>query len=359
MSSGPEFVVELDEHRNPKTAKRHGREIHLFDENQDFCDLLTWARVQHRKPEEVGTLASIYLSRYFADKAALINFCTVDGTMLAVHHWPMNPEFVTAQPTQTYNITFYPLFQCHTAKGHTIRQLRDGIAAGDEPFLMVTKSVVQELTAELNDENSAARRLSSWPIERSFVYIDVSDFSKYEAGQQALIINTITRLVHYDEFWTADIFKCFEAMLCIGDGYVFVIRDAVQATSFAANLAHVIELIVAKEMVPVEFHFRMGVHSGPVYSFWDPGRKDWNYAGAGINGGNRVLSAIGKETDDVLFVSDAVRSKIIAQGDQTSFYRNLIPNLQNRGRRADKHGKLWRVFEVNHTGVAPIPVALQ
>jgi class 3 adenylate cyclase len=148
-------------------------------------------------------------------------------------------------------------------------------------------------------------------------------------------------------------------MLCIGDGYIFVIPSAVTAINFAANLAHVIEVIVAKGWAPVDFHFRMGVHCGPVYCFWDVGRRDWNYAGAGINGGNRVLQAIGKETDDVLFVSDAVRSRVIAKSDQTTFFRNLIGNLHNRGRRADKHGKLWRVFEVNHTGVAPLPTSLQ
>jgi len=40
----------------------------------------------------------------------------------------------------------------------------------------------------------------------------------------------------------------------------------------------------AKDLLHVDFHFRIGVHVGDVYSFYDPGRKDWNYIGDGING---------------------------------------------------------------------------
>jgi class 3 adenylate cyclase len=120
----------------------------------------------------------------------------------------------------------------------------------------------------------------------------------------------------------------------------------------------VIEVMVAKRIVPVEFHFRMGVHVGLVYCFWDAGRNGWNYAGSGINGGSRVLSAIGKDTDDVLFISAEVRQQIIAANDQTSVFRDLIANLHNRGRRNDKHGNSWRVYEVNHTAVGRLPEGL-
>lgn len=57
--------------------------------------------------------------------------------------------------------------------------------------------------------------------------------------------------------------------MCIGDGYIFVFREAMEATYFAAYLAHLIEVMVANRQLPVNFHFRMGVHVGPVYTFWE------------------------------------------------------------------------------------------
>jgi hypothetical protein len=94
-----------------------------------------------------------------------------------------------------------------------------------------------------------------------------------------------------------------------------------------------------------EFHFRMGLHVGPVRWFWDPRYQRWNYVGQGINGGNRVLSAIGKETDDVVFVSGDVRAAIRAEQVGST----LPKFMHNRGRRADKHNRLWRVYELNHS----------
>ena len=88
---------------------------------------------------------------------------------------------------------------------------------------------------------------------------------------------------------------------------------------------------------------------GPVYLFWDPGRKDWNYIGEGINGGMRVLEAVGKEKDDVVFISGEVREQLQA-GFRQGGYGLLIKScLQNRGRRQDKHKEYRRVYELSHT----------
>jgi hypothetical protein len=93
----------------------------------------------------------------------------------------------------------------------------------------------------------------------------------------------------------------------------------------------------------------MGLHYGPVYSFWYPGRKNWNYVGDGINGGSRVLSAIGKDVDDVIFISWQVRQKIVADLQEANDGGCTFDgNIQNRGRKKDKHGKPWRVFELDH-----------
>jgi hypothetical protein len=217
------------------------------------------------------------------------------------------------------------------------------------------------------------RRLSTWPIDRCFAYIDVSDFSQQRPGQQALIINSIIKLVRDWRYWNFGpaflAWKDLEAMLCIGDGYIFVLKDAVHATYFAAHLAELLEVRVARRLEPVDFHFRMGVHIGPVYCFWDwgrggrdhsprgedPGKQlerkelgDWNYIGDGINGGQRVLAAVGKETDDTVFISGEVKRALTARDDDAAPCRAILDSLINRGRREDKHKRPWRVYEVNH-----------
>src|SRR5262249_20155639 len=93
----------------------------------------------------------------------------------------------------------------------------------------------------------------------------------------------------------------------------------------------------------------MGVHTGEVYCFWDPGRDGWNYIGDGINGGNRVLTVVGKETDDVMHISGEVKAALMAT-DKNEFPCNRIREcLHNRGRKHDKHGNPWHVFELNHS----------
>jgi hypothetical protein len=219
----------------------------------------------------------------------------------------------------------------------------------------ITQPLLVDLNKLLSNDRENVRRISSWPIERCFVYIDVSDFSKMPAGHQALVINSIVSIVENTDYWppggapresNAD----REAMICIGDGYIFVFRDALKAAFFAAFLAHLIEFLEANGGLPVPFHFRMGAHIGRVYSFWDPGRKDWNYIGDGINGGQRVLSAVGKGTDDVLFVSGQLRKKIMAQ-ERPDGFPDILGDLHNRGIRLDKHKNPWRVYEVNHTNL--------
>jgi hypothetical protein len=95
----------------------------------------------------------------------------------------------------------------------------------------------------------------------------------------------------------------------------------------------------------------MGVHVGAVYSFWDPGRRDWNYIGDGINGGNRVLTAIDNGYDDQVFISGEVRQALMASPSRYLYTSALLANLHDRGRRLDKHGRRRRVYEVGHTAL--------
>jgi class 3 adenylate cyclase len=205
--------------------------------------------------------------------------------------------------------------------------------------LLVSEDLYQALCKEIQDDCSAVRRHSSRPIERAFVFVDVSDFSKLASGVQLLVVLALIRLAADAQ---KDV-RAAEAQLCIGDGYIYVFKDAAAATFFASCLARMIEEAVAGATAP-DFHFRIGVHAGLVRCFWDPGRKDWNYVGDGINGAQRVLGAIGKETDDVVYVSAQVRQHIL----RSDWSGQVLATLDNKGRKADKHGKPWRVYQVNH-----------
>ncbi|MFL5244273.1 MAG: hypothetical protein ACJ8FY_19385 [Gemmataceae bacterium] len=241
---------------------------------------------------------------------------------------------------------------------------------------LLPQAEFNSMDAHLSDDCSEIRRLSTWPIDRCFVYVDVSDFSQQRPGQQALIIGSLISMIQNWKYWNylhaLSSWKDLEAMLCIGDGYIFVLKDVLAATYFAAHLAQLIEARVAQRCVPVEFHFRMGVHVGPVYCFWDWGRGDrsckesttmengtlkrtelggWNYIGEGINGGQRVLAAAGKDADDIVFISSKVKQELTALDKGQSPCRQILQCLMNRGRRLDKHNKPWRVYELNHTAL--------
>jgi class 3 adenylate cyclase len=228
----------------------------------------------------------------------------------------------------------------------------DGILQKDSG-LWVTEEVLSEIAAKYIDESSDIRRLFAQPLTRSFVYFDVSDFSMHPPGQQVLLIRSLISVATQQDHWSITGIgkQDIEAMLCIGDGYIFVFRDPGLATYFAGYLARLVEMAVALKMVPVKFHFRIGVHVGPVYCFWDPGRKDWNYIGEGINEGKRVLEAIGKDVDDVVFISGELREELDKYFRQGGRGQSILPHLQNRGRRKDKHEQLRRVYELNHTAL--------
>jgi hypothetical protein len=284
------------------------------------------------------------------DDKTITEFCKQTGMFIWADHTGIKTESGPT-PHQGESLLLLGLARpLPKSRAHADHQR--GLMADVSP-VWVNTELLKTLNSLVRDDNNGIRRVSSWPIERTFVYLDVSDFSKEYAGRQVFIINSIVHIVGEPDHWDISdgliAKKGLEAQICIGDGYIFVFKDALNATVFAGYLAGLIELLAATDKLYVDFHFRIGVHAGPVYSFWDPGRNDWNYIGEGINGGKRVLSAIGKNTDDVVFVSGAVRRILTAANVGKVEASRILKCLHNRGRKADKHGNLWRVYELNHT----------
>jgi hypothetical protein len=166
-----------------------------------------------------------------------------------------------------------PLLQATTFSILTGKADSPSGIVGTRSSLVVPEPVLDEINAQAHQDTSDIRRVLSLPVERTFVYLDVSDFSKYKPGEEALIINSLVGVVNDPRLWAGigeRVCGSWEAMLCIGDGYIFVFRNSMGGTYFAAYLAQLLESLVAHKLLPVAFHFRMGVHIGPVYSFWDP-----------------------------------------------------------------------------------------
>jgi class 3 adenylate cyclase len=351
------YSVLNDETGNLSIRDKHGAIIPEDYQDQRYCDFLTWKSQQSPSSGPDFFLDKPYF--FFSDLERLTQHCKEHGLIL-----------YALAPTQlaVWNSGFLPAGQrllkqnaqnCFSGLCKTVAlndehedEKKSGISqtAAD---IFVTLKLWQRLNSDLTEETSDARRLSSLPITRTFVYIDVSDFTRAHPGHQALIVNSIQAVVKNNSLWHygfgRDLGQRIEASLCIGDGYIYVFKESVDGTFFAAYLARLIEELVAAKKLPLAFHFRMGVHLGPVFCFWDQGRNAWNYIGDGINGGNRVLEAIGKQTDDVVFISEIVRRDLMARNNNDHPYPEILRCLHNRGRRADKHGNLRRVYELNHS----------
>lgn len=346
-------------------------EIELNGDKQSFCEFLAWQSFQPTAGEAWdGKQAALgrqfrpnnFLeAHYFSSQDSLLDHCkshnlyfpgsAVERNELAK---PLELETDGPRPWEDLLAGLNLSFNRSCSEVRFCRVLAVG-PRNEQEKLFVTEGLKETIDGEMQDEKNDARRLLRAPVHRSFVYCDVSDFSEENPIVQLSIINTLLRIVKDRALWfgsSSETLRTLESMICIGDGYIFVFRSAEDATGFAAVLADLIEGLVAKSQCP-EFHFRMGVHCGSVRFFWDdgPGRKNWNYVGEGINDASRVLSAIGRDKDDVVFVSAEVRAEIrkVTEAQHEDRYLSF---MQNRGRRKDKHGKMRRVFELDHTGLA-------
>ncbi len=115
--------------------------------------------------------------------------------------------------------------------------------------LMVSNELLRQINNELSNPDSDIRRLSSWPIEQSFVYFDISDYTTMPHSHQLMAITYLNELlddtVRRGRY--SQLRSLVETKLSIGDGFIFVVGEAMIAAEFAAHLANLIENAVAHE----------------------------------------------------------------------------------------------------------------
>jgi hypothetical protein len=354
-------------------------EVPIRDDNSELRGFLTWASAHRPDLFLESTWENALPHPTFPNSVEeVVEYCKKHSTTLFVLPFGSRTlgtgtvhvddgrraviRFTTQQHQNDYSFGMLQFSRLFEAVGHTSDA---GIAARRLPFF-VGDTLLNDLNAALSEEYSDVRRLSSQQVERTFVYVDIAKFSKHPVGRQLCIINSLIRVVRDKSLWLAGkeepssftfgSLKALEASLCIGDGYIFVFKNAAKAAFFAAYLSDTIERLIADDRI-VDFHFRMSINTGLVYTFWDPYHQDsseagrWNYVGQGITDGERVLTAIGKDKEDIIYVSAETRRKILSeyQNDRNSPY-NATRWLQNRGRQADKHDVLRGLYEINHMG---------
>ncbi len=336
-----------------KIVKCYGEtreEVKVDPQSQDYCDFLTWWAEDMSRVNVAMTMDKCV---FFAEPSKLASYCKERGLLLFAGSDGL--KLLRGFPGQ------------HNVLGDYFDRLTTAsLIPSDSPTTYVESARYSLLDAcisekakrrfddEIANEDSELRKYTTVPIDRSFSYIDISDYSKFTSLEQVRVIKDLVDMSDYVEQLLGLFGRLpggIEAKLCLGDGYIFVFKSVIEAVLFSAQLANLIEIAVATKKVAVPMHFRMGVHVGSVYFFFDPGRKDWNYCGDGINGGSRVLQAIEKEKDDVVFISGQARNRLIEMAsNNTDFHLwSIINSLVNRGRRNDKHGNPWRVYEFNHT----------
>jgi len=347
--------------------KRDGDELVVPDLlSRDYIDFLNWAARFHNKVADGFQLPknAIFLlnagevADHFKNQVKVILVESNGGLVVPAN--PSDSALTLRQGCEIRNSSLYGNATFHPIYEAIIEPLtsppQETLVARDSP-LWVSEPVYKELIAELAKEGSEVRSLSSATVDRTFVYVDVSEFSKRPAGHQLLILNALIGVTNDNTWWnngaSAESRADREASLCIGDGYIFVFRTPIHGAYFGAYFAGLIERLISINKLP-EFHFRIGIHTGPVYRFWDQwgaasDQGRWNYIGQGIIEGERVLTAIGKDKDDVVYISGETRKKIMGT-DTGREQHDISPWLQNHGRQADKHGQPRRVYEINHSG---------
>ena len=368
------FRIELDAERKLKAAwlveDEYETPVRLSAEDSNYGRLITWLLANC--PDVQLFYSAPTSATFCTSEEDVIAFAKKNGLQFEVIHEGGGPQLVTSERSESAEAaqlrpalspesedanrqpTFFELYA--VLPSTMPKQLTwDKQWIAERPTkLFANERLISQLNSQLADEGTEIRALSNWPIERTFVYIDISDFSKQSMQDQAIAISDLGRLLRSTSFKAYQVHVGFdsidslESSLCIGDGYILVYENPYEACFRACLLASLVEALIADSCI-IDMHFRIGVHTGPVCRFWDevPGSIGrWNYLGGGIIGAQRLLDAMGKDQDDVVYVSaDARRAARVVPGNGDPVEKYLT----NRGRRRDKQEVAHRVYEANHS----------
>jgi len=200
----------------------------------------------------------------------------------------------------------------------------------------------KQFREELRDLGSEGSRYLFRAENKAVIVVDIAQFTQYSMVEQCLAVSTLLSWIEEIEhpmgyeFETEDDLPVNDRVPT-GDGCALILEDSYEACLFASRLGRVFEDTSRKPRWG-ELHYRMGIDYGPLYVVRDA-RQAWNYVGDAINKAHRVLSTIGQDMDDVIYVSDRVYRA-------SPIKKPFIP----MGRRRDKHGEMHRVYHLNHYG---------
>lgn len=222
-------------------------EIAIDPRSDEYCAFLDFAANQRPAVAlHYGLLRPN--CRYFGSEKALSDYLKQSGRLLFVIRNrgsvgilqvidPMNPDHfgiehppgvVKREGNNPTAVAFIPLIYAAADLDDPPRQRDRFMPVTRSEYL--TDALMQDLNKKLGeDPGSDIWALCNWPVMRSFVYVDVSDFSRQPAAHQAIIINTLTRITNPGSAPMQQIVEIagyYESRLCIGDGYIFVFADA-------------------------------------------------------------------------------------------------------------------------------------
>ena len=182
-----EYSVERDANNTAVRLLRAGVEVPINPESQEFCDFLSWdSRQPDSLDESIGTRIK---GNYFADIDRLVD--QVKRLAIRLFVGDQSPNALIANSSfrlPALNLRLWHLQEAVGRPVFTDAESQSGIYGWPiNPPMFVTEPLLQRIAEQLNDESSGIRRLSSLPIRRAFLYLDISDFSAGPLASKRLL----------------------------------------------------------------------------------------------------------------------------------------------------------------------------
>jgi hypothetical protein len=230
----PVFALHTNEHRRVVAAQRGAEHIPAGAGVPGFRDVQTWAATLNPPLDLNGEFPPGAV--VFFDRDTLADYCRRYGTML----YTTAVGFMRGEDRNCGNRDWVSLMRAVAIRPEDEGPQNPAGIRSDCTLLWVPTTLFETLSDVFahGNEQDPLWCVSSHPVKRAFVYLDVSGFSKYPPGQEALVVNSLVWLTSDLGFWSyepaAEALRDLEAQLCIGDGYIYVFRIPLMATFFAA-----------------------------------------------------------------------------------------------------------------------------